>query len=122
MGFRGTFTTSSFSESLPAWFVDRYRDTLHFGAEGYNGPLSSRFEIKCYEEILDDLSLAIKQIEAGDLTRIYPLGITCVMLWECGGVDRAEVSVKGVKWSCPTGWEATEGQTHNYCYGCSDVV
>jgi hypothetical protein len=121
MGFRGAFITEGFDYHLPHWFVEKYEEILHFGRNNDDGPLSSRFDKKDYDNILVDLSSAIDHIEEKPSTLTFPISITCAILWECGGVDRVKVSAKGLEWSCPSGWEATKGQNHNYCYGCSDV-
>ena len=115
MGFRSTFTSEDKNILWPDWFVTKYRGLIHFHPEN-RGPISSVHEAKTYmtwESLPEDIQRVMQQSRVDDLTIVY--------LHECGGITRCEIHNDQILWNEPSAWETTEGVTHHYCYGCSDV-
>ena len=44
-----------------------------------------------------------------------------VLLHECGGITRIQISATDIKASEPIGWQEVDRVEHDYCYGCSDA-
>jgi hypothetical protein len=127
MGFRSTLVTQHNYLPLPEWFIEKYKDRFYMNGSDYpdgtkNGlPIASRFEIKTYfphgEELPADIQKVIR--ESADDTSIE---LVFVWLHECGGITRVQIDKDNIIYSEPTEWEVTQGVTHHYCYGCSDVT
>lgn len=123
MGFRSTITTEHFGHTVPDWFVEKW-PWLQFGTshDGNNTTpkllITSRREAKFYsefrnEELLKDVQKVLKEVDVKKLV--------AVLLHECGGVTRIEITQNDIRGSEPTGWREVEGVTHDYCYDCSDL-
>lgn len=116
MGFRSTFTTYDIDVVWPEWFRDKYSASIAFKDDG-TGALHSRVECKTYcvwSELHADIQRAIYW---GKLKTSFVL----VYLHECGGITRCQIEKDCIKWSEPAEWQKTDGVTHSYCYGCSDI-
>lgn len=130
MGFRSTLITQHNYLPLPEWFVEKYKDCLYFNGANRSGenaqenlPLASKFEFKTYfpigEQLVPDIQKVMQEYkdEDGD----EPRDLVLIWLHECGGITRVQINKDKVVYSEPTEWKITEGVTHHYCYGCSDV-
>lgn len=116
MGFRSTFTTEDFDIKWPQWFRDKYAGSIWFTEDGA-GALHSICEAKTYmrwETLQKDIQNAIDWTD-------FNQSFVFVYLHECGGITRCQISKDSIQWSEPTEWRITDGVTHHYCYGCSDV-
>jgi hypothetical protein len=116
MGFRSTFVTQDlgFGRKWPEWFVTRWGGLCEFGK---NGQLSSVREEKTYgrlDELDTDIQKAIREMEVDEIVLVY--------LHECGGITRVQIDHDKILYSEPQTWKVVDGVTHDYCYGCSDVV
>jgi len=124
MGFRSTLTSGDLGGvNLPKWFIDKYKDNYYFGIKTRMASknhlfISSKFESKYYsgkeEDVFLDLQRVIKEI---DISKFV-----LVLLHECGGITRVQVEKNKIFLSEPTDWKEIEEITHNYCYGCSDII
>ena len=84
------------------------------------GKPSSRFNTVCerkfYDKFEDDEF--IQNIRNEMMDDESAVGI---LLHECGGITRLEISKDKVLANEPSGWDTVEHVTHSYCYGCSDI-
>lgn len=117
MGFRSTFTTECYSIEWPDWFVEKYKEWVHFPGDR-KGSISSSTEGKTYG-IFEDLHSDIQKVI--DWEWLSPLNFVLVYLHECGGITRCQIERDRIVWSEPDGWRETDGVCHDYCYGCSDA-
>lgn len=128
MGFRSTLITEHNHLPLPPWFVEKYTDYLYINGvdkensrdEGRAGlPLASKYEFKTYFPTAESLPTDIQQV----IRESPEASPSLVMIWlhECGGITRVQIDKDNIIYSEPTGWKKTDGVTHNYCYGCSDL-
>lgn len=116
MGFRSTLTTEDYNIMWPDWFVEKYKDFIHF-REDNRGPLAAKFEAKVYDTFMDLCTDIQKAIDWDKFVEHFIL----VYLHECGGVTRCQISKSGVKYTEPETWVNSDGVEHTYCYGCSDA-
>lgn len=117
MGFRSTFTTEDYTIKWPAWFIEKYGKHIWFAREDC-GALHSKGEAKTYglwEPLPEDIQRAVNWESFG--LEWFVL----VYLHECGGITRCQIGKDSIVWSEPQEWQVTEGVTHDYCYGCSNV-
>lgn len=117
MGFRSTLTTEDTIVEWPAWFRDKYAETITFRAGG-TGALHSVRAAKTsgtWGALPEDIQRAI---DWGTYSQCFVL----LYLHECGGVTRCEIHKDAIKWSEPESWRSVEDVEHNYCYGCSAVL
>ena len=128
MGFRSTLITQHNYLPLPEWFVEKYKDYLYINGldkknnhhDGNGLPLASKYEFKTYFEIGEGLPADIQKVMQESPDDI-PRELVFVWLHECGGITRVQIDRDHIVYSEPTEWEVTEGVTHDYCYGCSDI-
>lgn len=123
MGFRTTITTNAYGGvRLPRWFVKKWQDDFFFGPKSrytYNNYMliNSKFERKMFvgwdDEIITDIQKVCKEKSVKQFV--------VILLHECGGITRVEITPEYIKFSEPTDWKITDGITHCYCYGCSDT-
>lgn len=117
MGFRSVFIAADHYLTIwPDWFLAKWGEACHF-AEG-RGAFASKRECKAYvtwRELPADVQRAVDWDADGP-------NFVIVFLHECGGVTRCQIMRDRIIWSEPTGWEQTDGITHDYCYGCSNVA
>jgi hypothetical protein len=115
MGFRSTFITQDLGGPLPDWFVEKWKNSLHFN-EGNRLPISSKREGKYdqADELLTDLQ---KVLPWEDEERALVL----VWLHECGGITRLEISKRQIQFSEPATWKRCDWPTHYNCFGCTDI-
>lgn len=116
MGFRSTFVSQDYDIDWPEWFVDKYKDTVHF-TESKSGVICSKSEGKTYG-VFSELEIDIQN--AIDWNS-HNIPFVIVWLHECGGITRVQIEQGEIKFSEPSEWAKTNGVGHNYCYGCSDV-
>lgn len=126
MGFRSSFVTEHFGQIVPLWFVEKYKDRVFFGKSNGRDDdgqphllLASQLERKFYravadEELFMDIQKVLKEV---NLDIVFPL----VLVHECGGITRVEITQDSIRASEPTGWKEVEAVEHDYCYGCSDL-
>jgi len=121
MGFRSNFITSSYNGiSVPDWFSDKYPELSYEKYDGKNVfSVAQLFESKYYQSLKDDERLTDIQKILSDNNIEY--NIVLILLHECGGITRVEISKDNIFASEPTGWKIVENVEHDYCYGCSDV-
>lgn len=126
MGFRSTLVSEHNYLPLPEWFVEKYKEYLYINGvdklvEPNRGslPISSKFEFKTYFPIAEGLPVDIQKVMRENTNGTTKLVL--VWLHECGGITRVQIDKESIVYSEPTGWEVTEGVTHDYCYGCSDA-
>lgn len=124
MGFRSTITTEHFGMKMPGWFVEKYPNFQFGGSNGMeknDSPhllITSRGEEKFYrvfatDERFLDIQRVLREVEVKE--------IVAVLLHECGGITRIQISQDKIEGSEPISWKKVGGVTHDYCYGCSDV-
>lgn len=119
MGFRSTITSYDWRYQIPAWFLEKHPMLQGSITEkGCFFPLSSKSEKKFYsqlneEEVFLDIQKILIELK---ITSIFVV----VLLHECGGITRVEISQETIQGMEPTGWKQVEEVEHNYCYGCSD--
>jgi len=117
MGFRSTFITVDSCTIWPGWFKEKYKEYVNFPVSRC-GCISSEIECKMYYGIFKDLPKDIqKAINWGE----RDLNFVIVFLHECGGITRCQIDKNNIYYSEPNSWVQTEGITHLYCYGCSDI-
>lgn len=120
MGFRSTFTTEDYWIGWPGWFVLKYWDLVH--SRESRGTLAAKVAAKTYpaegtnfSDLPEDIRRAIDW-DTVDFKRFV-----LVYLHECGGITRVQIERDRVRYSEPVEWEETDGVTHAYCRGCSDL-
>ena len=120
MGFRSVFITEDWAEEIPQWFVAKYPHLAYGNFDNKpNFPIAQLFESKFYGPFAkDERWLDIQRIikESEDLD-----AVTIILLHECGGVTRIQITKDAIIGQEPTEWRRVDGVTHNYCYGCSDI-
>jgi len=113
MGFRSNFVTSYIDpDALPEWFLRKYSSTVNIGHY-----LSSKIGCKTNGVWVDLLTDIQKSVDWSERS----LPIVLVFLHECGGITRYEIHHDKILSNEPTEWRKTDGVTHSYCNGCSDV-
>lgn len=113
MGFRSTFTTEDVGYTWPEWFRTKY---AHYDVP-VTGGFSSGCERKFYDkEFFEDTQKAIdwKAIKPAD-------NFVVILLHECGGVTRVEITEDTIAFTEPLDWAKVEFIQHSYCYGCSSA-
>lgn len=116
MGFRTTLTTQDYNITWPDWFVEKYKHCIYFG-ENNKGSLHTKFECKTYESFVDLPNDIQKSIDWDYFLNNFVM----VYLHECGGITRCQIERDSIKWSEPETWNITDGVSHHYCIGCSDI-
>lgn len=116
MGFRSNFIAEDVIIEYPQWFKDKYN---HWS---FNGGFAQTFESKFYEAFSDDerfidIQKVIREVSSEN----YSPTLVVVLLHECGGITRVEISKYGINASEPSAWRKVEQVEHDYCYGCSDI-
>ena len=122
MGFRSTFTTEHINLKIPKWFKDKWKGQIFFGTGFSDGrmkglPMSAMFEFKTYDSGLrleDDIQKVLAEQDIVD-------SLELVYFHECGGITKVKFTKDSIEYIEPTGWKATDGVEHDYCYGCSEV-
>lgn len=129
MGFRSTFVTDDIGIEWPTWFVDKWKDWIHFAfwtKQGIGpiamGPISSRVEHKTYtkwEELPTDIQKVVN--EESDTLRKR---IRLLFFHECGGCSCFEIRPENIVITEPVTWRKKDEVTHYSCgechrdYGC----
>lgn len=124
MGFRSVFITEDMKGvAIPAWFAAKY-SKYHWIWMSNEGqaffPIAQFSESKYYgalaeTEIFQDLQRIL--IER---TEDHPKKITLVLLHECDGITRVQITRDSITGREPTDWKDVDHVEHDYCYGCSD--
>ncbi len=122
MGFRSVFISEHYSIEWPAWFVERWKESVFFD-EDNKGLIASRFEGKMHDlfsEIFTDVQKVLKARECNNSNREK---LVFVILHECRGITRVEVHQDKIWYSEPKTWDILYGggPSHSYCYECSDI-
>ncbi len=129
MGFRSTLITQHNFLPLPVWFVEKYKDYLYInGVDKENPredekaglPFASKYEFKTYFPTAESLPADIQKVIRESTENVSP-SLVFIWLHECGGITRVQIDKDNIIYSEPTEWKKTEGVTHDYCYGCSDI-
>lgn len=118
MGFRSTFTTDDMGIEWPTWFVDKWKDWVHFAFcnEQARGPISSRVEHKTYtkwEELPTDIQKVISTYP-DDLKK----RIRLLFFHECGGCSCFEIKSQSIVITEPVAWREKDDITHYSCGEC----
>jgi len=102
MGFRCTFITGwPGPRKLPVWFIEKWKDSVNFGAEA-GFPLSSKERTKAnWGGIVEDIQKTLQETE-------YRMPIELVFVHECSGVTRVEISREQIVYSEPTTWKRVQ--------------
>lgn len=112
MGFRSTFVTEDMNITWPIWFREKYPH-LNFGDDN-NGQLSTKFEIKIYEDdIFKDIQKVLVEVN-------FCLKFTIAVLHECGGINRVDITKDKVEYAEIKDWGRVDFLNHNYCYYCEE--
>lgn len=119
MGFRSTFATMDYAIKWPAWFVEKWKGSVHFGSwqDSPAGALASKFEGKMHNQWVDlpeDVQKAIDWKEWEPNAK-YPFLFVICFMHECGGVTRCHITREAIRWSEPDGWGEVDHVTHSYC-------
>jgi len=102
MGYRSTFVTDDKSLKLPAWFIEKWGDKIHVGADN-RLPLSSKYEGKTYGMwvgLEEDLRRVVK--EDADWTRWGDICIHIAFMGEDGVVSRSDIYADRIEGDHPT--------------------
>ena len=111
MGFRSTFVTEDSSQAWPQWFIDKYKNIIHFPA--HHGPLSTKTEIKIYDDLIfRDIQQTL--IECGE-----DHSFRMVLLHECGGVTLVDITGNSIVYSESRDFKTVDFIEHSYCYSCT---
>lgn len=121
MGFRSTMTTGDLRLDIPQDFLDKHPYLMCKKLDdGRNVlPLTLKSEIKFYYAF-EDTEL-FKDIQKLIIDQSFNSTIDLVLLHECGGITKVEISKDSIVGIEPTHWKRVTGVEHNYCYGCSDI-
>lgn len=106
MGYRSTFVSEHIYVPLPEWFIEKYKNSVHFyvrpeglyggGAGELTMPISSKYERKFYnsaeEEIFVDLSKVLRELD----DREHVGNIIIALMHEDGEIDRVTITPKKV--------------------------
>lgn len=114
-------TSGSWQLKIPKEFLEKYPYIRAFKSEdgGYFLPISLDREIKFYDDFSKtDIFLDIQKLL---IEQKLNHKIDFVLLHECGGITKVEVSKDLIVGIEPTDWRRVEKVEHDYCYGCSDV-
>lgn len=97
MGYRSTFVTEDLYVPIPDWFVEKWKDSVHFGVTAYEGekvisfPISSKWERKFYsgaeEELFIDLARVLKECKESYVNRLK-----LALMHEDGLIDRVIIT------------------------------
>ena len=127
MGFRSNFITEDMRGiEVPRWFVEKYpnhRPWHNSETDRYYFPIVQPWESKFYSR-LDETEI-FKDIQK-ILTETLPFysghkpKITLILLHECGGITRVEITTESITGREPIEWKEVKNVEHDYCYGCSD--
>lgn len=127
MGFRSVMISEDFDVELPQWFQEKHQSNINFTLKEDRSNLGhyyTSFPIRTYkerkfysafkdEEIFKDLQKVILERKM--------IQLVVVLLHECGGISRVEISQTEIQGSEPLTWKSVDGVNHDYCYGCSDI-
>lgn len=113
MGFRSSFVSMTFNIKWPDWFIEKYKDTIHF-KETHVGPILSKSETKTYCKWADLPEDIQKSIDWDDFRLDFPV----IYLHECGGITKCVISKDKITWFEPIDFIKTEGISHYYCGDC----
>jgi hypothetical protein len=118
MGFRSTFVTDNIGIEWPTWFVDKWKDWVHFAFwnEKAMGPISSRVEHKTYTkwvELPTDIQKVISE-ESDSLRK----RIRLLFFHECGGCSCFEIKPTDIIITEPVAWREKDDVGHYSCGEC----
>ena len=118
MGFRSTFVTDDLGIEWSTWFVDKWKDWVHFAFWNGQamGPISSRVEAKTYthwKELPTDIQKVISE-------KFDPLRkrIRLLFFHECGGCSCFEIKPESIIITEPIAWREKDDVTHYSCGEC----
>lgn len=128
MGFRSTLISEhvQHGRQLPKWFLDKYKDILHFGeykGEGVDKwegtlPIASKYELKTYsangQEIAPDLQKVVQEWKKADG---MDHEIEFIWFHECSGITKVKVGQNKITYFEPSEWNEVGGITHDYVKG-----
>lgn len=118
MGFRSTFVTDDIGIDWPTWFVDKWKDWIHFTFWNgqAQGPISSRVEHKTYTkwaELPTDIQKVISE-ESDSLRK----RIRLLFFHECGGCSCFDITATDIIITEPVAWREKDGVGHYSCGEC----
>jgi hypothetical protein len=105
---------------IPQWFLDKWPNMTGVTTEkGVAFPLLTKSEQKFYQSFADyELFTDIQKLIPENWNDEHSLML--VLMHECGGITKLEISRKRIVGLEPTHWKKVEAVEHDYCYGCSD--
>ncbi len=121
MGFSSTFTTDmGYSRALPEWFVEKWKDSVHFH-NGNHFPLSSTSFATVYRYwfLLElDIQRALVGEEFSHPDEVVD-EVVLVYLHECGGLTRVRITKEHIEYHDPGSWrKADSNAAHDYGDSC----
>lgn len=124
MGFRSILATEHTGFKISDEFRSEYQ-WLNIPEQDKDGrcygAITGKREVKFYDKISETKVFKDLQAQLTPDTEHYKPSIVLVLLHECGGLTRVEITNSYIKASEPTEWEEVESVGHDYCYGCSDI-
>lgn len=118
MGFRSNFIAGVSGYNIPEWFKEKYPTWSY--CENNQSCVAQLWESKFYFSFKEDERITDIQKMLVENTDWGGKEIVIVLLHECGGITRLQVTRTDIIATEPTAWKKVDGVEHNYCYGCSD--
>lgn len=93
MGYRSTFVTEDLYVPIPDWFIEKWKEHVHFGRVNYEGekvtsfPVSSKHEWKFYSGAEEDLFVDLAQV-LRECKDSYVNTLVLALMHEDGLIDR----------------------------------
>lgn len=105
MGFRSSIVSTD--HDWPQWFRDKWT----WLRVPESGVLSVNVHQKFYSATMEDLCTDVQTTIGEDAC----LPVVLVLLHECGGVTRYEITLERINITEPSGWEPRDMSSHSYC-------
>lgn len=125
MGFRSNFITEDMGGvEVPSWFVQKYpkhKDWYNPENGRHYFPIVQPWESKFYDALADTEIFQDIQKILRERTESYPVKVVLILLHECDGITRVEITKDSIRGNEPVEWKTVEHVEHDYCYGCSDI-
>jgi hypothetical protein len=116
MGFRSTFTAFDGIVEWPAWFREKYKDTIYFNDRCGISSIAEGEHYGRWKTLFEDIQKSIDWDSRKNLKNFI-----VIFLHECGGITRIQIEKNRIVLTEPSGWNEVDRVTHNYCVGCSDA-
>lgn len=118
MGFRSNFIAEVSGYQIPEWFKEKYSEWSYF--ENGQSCFAQLWESKFYSDFTKDERITDIQKMMIENTDWSGEGIVVVLLHECGGITRLQITKTDIVATEPTEWKKVDHVEHDYCDGCSD--